>query len=121
MYALQLAAGDTIRSPNDNSGEFEVISRGGNVAVQFYLAEGNADSVQETASVALSIAPEIELLGGRLDGQTAGLLVYTVPVTAGFSAIEQIFQSAAKRFPGSQWQYSNIYDSVTGEALNWWS
>jgi hypothetical protein len=119
LYALQLAAGDTIRITNE-TGEFEVIARGGNVAVQFYLAECESGDSQATASVARKMAPEIKALGGRMDGQTAGLIVYTIPIAAGFPAIEKLFETATDEFPGAQWQYSNVYDQKTGEPLRWW-
>ncbi|WP_137940516.1 DUF4265 domain-containing protein [Chitinivorax sp. B] len=120
LYALQLAAGDTIRIVNNEVGTFEVVSRGGNVAVQFYLSENELDDPQATTSVANRITPKVVELGGRLDGQTMGLMVYTIPVEAGFPAIENIFAMAIDEFPGAQWQYTNIYDMTTGEPLCWW-
>jgi hypothetical protein len=119
LYALQLAAGDTIRITN-KAGAFEVIAHGGNVAIQFYLAECQSDDAQATANAARKMAPEIMALGGRMDGQTAGLIVYTIPIAAGFSAIEKLFETATDEFPGAQWQYSNVYDQKTGEPLRWW-
>lgn len=120
LYALQLAAGDTIRITNHEAGTFEVVARGGNVAIQFYLSSDESDDAQATANVALKITPKVVSLGGRMDGQTAGLIVYTIPITVGFSAIERIFEAAAAEFSGSQWQYSNVYDVETGEPLRWW-
>lgn len=119
LYALRLAAGDTIRITNE-VGEFEVVSHGGNVAVQFYLAERETNDAQATMSVAGKITPEIVALGGRMDGQTAGLIVYTIPVAAGFPEIERLFETATSKFPGAQWQYANVYDTTTGEPLRWW-
>ena len=120
LYALQLAAGDTIRITNETTGEFEFIARGGNVAVHFYLAERDLNDLQATASVARKIAPEIKALGGCMDAQTAGLIVYTIPIVAGFPAIEKLFETAIDEFPGAQWQYTNVFDQKTGEPLLWW-
>ena len=120
LYALQLAAGDTIRVADNEAGAFEVIARGGNVAVHFFLAESESDDLQATANAVDRLAPEIARLGGHLDGQTAGLIVYTIPVKAGFSAIENVFASAVPELPGAQWQYANVYDVTTGEPLRWW-
>jgi len=39
LYAMGLAAGDTLRIVNHEVGTFEHIARGGNVAVQFYVSE----------------------------------------------------------------------------------
>jgi len=120
LYALQLAAGDTIRVVNSNVGTFDIVARGGNVAVQFYLPENESDDLEATAKVASRVTPAVVRLGGRLDGQTAGLIVYTIPVNVGFSAIEDVFAAAVGEFPGSQWQYANVYDATTGEPLGWW-
>jgi hypothetical protein len=120
LYALKLAAGDTIRTVNIESGTFEILARGGNIAVQFYLPESESDDAQATRRVAMKIEPSVLKLGGRMDGQTAGLIVYTIPITAGFRGIEDVFETAASEFPGSQWQYTNVFDANTGEPLRWW-
>lgn len=120
LYAMQLAAGDTIRVANSEAGTFSIVARGGNVAVQFYLPEIESDDLEATAKVANKITPAIVRLGGGLDGQTAGLIVYTIPVDAGFSAIEDVFAAAVSEFPGSQWQYANVYETTTGKPLRWW-
>jgi Domain of unknown function (DUF4265) len=120
LYAVQLAAGDTIRIINQETGTFEIIVHGGNVAIQFYLSKDESDSAYATANVACNVTPEVVRLGGRLDGQTAGLIVYTIPISAGFPAIEEIFERATSVFSGAQWQYSNVYDVITGQPLNWW-
>lgn len=101
-------------------GAFEIVAHGGNVAVQFYLAESEADDVHATENVAKRLTPEIIALGGCMDGQTAGLIVYTIPIKAGFQAIEKVFEMGVSKFPGAQWQYSNVYDINTGEPLCWW-
>lgn len=119
LYAMQLAAGDTIRVANSDVGSFDSVTRGGNVAVQFYLSENESNDPEATVQVANRVMPEVVRLGGRLDGQTAGLIVFTIPVGAGFSAIEDVFAAAVCEFPGSQWQYANVY-AATGEPLRWW-
>lgn len=120
LYALQLAAGDTIRVSDLEAGTFEVVEHGGNVAIQFYLSENESDDQLATANTAKRITPDVVRLGGRMDGQTTGLIVYTLPVEVGFPTIEKIFNDAANEFPGAQWQYSNVYDMTTGESLRWW-
>jgi Domain of unknown function (DUF4265) len=107
---LGVAAGDSIKVDID-SGEFEVIERGGNLAVQVY---GPADLVNELTSAILQ-------LGGRLDGQSRGLTVYTVPVSRGFGELEKVLNVAVARSPELEWYYGNVYDPVDGVTpLNWW-
>jgi hypothetical protein len=120
LYAMEVAAGDVIRVVDSETGTFEIVRRGGNVCVQFYLGESDVDDAQATAHAASAIAAHLEPLGGFIDGQTAGLIAFTVPAEVGLPAIEQVFDSAAERWPGAQWQYANVYDPVTGDPLGWW-
>jgi hypothetical protein len=105
---------------NPDTGEFEIVARGGNVCVQVYLAGSDADDPEATMKVAMEIARSIEPLGGSMDAQTPGLIAFTIPVAVGFPAIEGVFAVAAARHPGAQWQYSNVYDPATGHSLGWW-
>lgn len=120
LYALQLAAGDTIQIANNEAGTFEVVARGGNVAVHFYLPESELDDPQATTNMAKKLVPKVAALGGRLDGQTSGLMVFTIPVDASFPVIEGVFSTAVREFPGAQWQFTNVYNMTTGEPLCWW-
>jgi|RhiMetdeSRZDD1v2_1073273.scaffolds.fasta_scaffold00066_34 hypothetical protein len=106
------AAGDEIELVPEQGSGYRVTKRGGNVCVQFFW---NADESRPW------LEPRVAALGGRLDGQTPGILVFTIPVTAGFPAIESIFYEADKRYPGCKWMYGNVYDPVDGVTqLNWW-
>lgn len=120
LYAMTVAAGDVIRITDDEIGAFEVVARGRNVCVQFYLGANDADKAETTTKVANTIALDIGSLGGRVDAQTPGLIAFSIPIDAGFPAIEHVFDAAIRRHPGSQWQYSNVYDPTTGEPLGWW-
>lgn len=120
LYATQVAAGDVVRQVNPDDGSFEILLRGGNVSVQFYLADQDADDAQRTKEVAQEILSNLATLNGRLDGATPGLCVFTIPVSVGFSSIEKVFEAAELRFPGSQWQFGNVHDPDSGEPLNWW-
>ena len=120
LYAMRLAAGDTLKIANEEPGTFEIVDRGGNIAVQFYLPETDCDDPLATKLVIDRITPEVELLSGRLDGQTTGSMVFTLPMEAGFQAIESVFARAVQEFEGAQWQYANVYDPITGKPLMWW-
>lgn len=120
LYATQVAAGDVVRILDSETGTFEIVTRGGNVCVQFYLHDRDADDAQATEKVARDITRDIASVGGRLDGQTPGLIAFSIPVRVGFPTIEQIFAAAVRRSPGAQWQYTNVYDPKTGVPLAWW-
>lgn len=120
LYATEVAAGDVVRILNNETGAFQVVTRGGNVCVQFYLGTTEADDAKKTREAAEAIALKIRPLGGRMDGHTPGLISFTVPVDVGFPAIEKVFAAAVARYAGSQWQFSNVYDPITGDPLGWW-
>ena len=109
------AAGDEIElAPQDPRG-FRVTRRGGNICVQFFWDGDLRDCAKDLEARAAE-------LGGRLDGEGATLLVFTIPVAAGFPAIERIFYDAEKRYKGCTWMYSNVYDPADGKTqLNWWA
>ena len=109
------AAGDEIALTPDQGCGYRVTKRGGNVCVQFFYSGDGRHPAEE-------LEPPIVALGGRLDGRTPGLSVFTIPVAAGFPAIERIFYDAEKRYPGCSWMYGNVHDPADGVTpLNWWS
>src|SRR5688572_12302651 len=77
------AGGDDIELTEEPPG-YRVIRRGGNVCVQFFW-RGDLDAC------ARDLDAKAGVLGGRRDGEADGLLVFTIPVSAGFTAIEAIF------------------------------
>ncbi len=120
LYATEVAAGDVIRISDDETGRFEIVRRGGNVCVQLYLADAEADDAEATQSEVEAIRADLEPLGGTVDASTPGLIAFTLAAEVGFSAIELVAAAAVARRPGAQWQYSNVYDPMTGEPLGWW-
>ncbi|MBB3169854.1 DUF4265 domain-containing protein [Simiduia aestuariiviva] len=106
-----LAAGDTLKlDPEDQA--FEIVRRSGNVCIRVYGRE-------DLGAVAETLTAELEKLGGELDIETPRMLVYTVHVSLGFSAIEAILNKCLT--DQCQWLYGNVYDPEDGETpLNWW-
>jgi len=111
------AAADVVHVEAD--GAFNVVRRGGNLAVQVY-ARDLADDVYGP------LEAEVRLLGGYLDGGGDGrdggsVRVFTVPVAAGFPAVEAAFNSFVKQHPDAEWYYGNVYEPGDGiTPLNWW-
>ena len=106
---LGVAADDVVQVGDD--GRFEVLQRGGNVAVQVTTQQAQAE-VQK-------LVADVEGIGGWLDGYHAGrLAVFTFPMRTGFEAIESVIDAYARRH-GEEWYYGNVYDDHD-EPLNWW-
>ena len=113
-----IAAGDKIEvAPGDRLG-YRVLERGGNLCVWFYFPR----PVDETHPDVFALATSIEALGGWLDGGYARMVVFTIPVSAGFAAVEAVLDAAVGRHPESTWSYGNVYDPSDGKTpLGWWS
>ena len=107
-----IAAGDTIRITDGKLGHFEVVSRGGNLAVKLVTE-------QPIGATVSAVSAELESLDGRFDGAIEHAAVWTVPVTAGFEKIEGVMSRAVAAMPGSSWWYGNVYDD-DGAPLRWW-
>jgi len=108
------AADDEIELADD--GSFEVIERGGNLAVQVLVA----DRFDERLVGELIV--QVEALGGRLDGGEDRLRVFTIPVSAGFAPVESVFNAFIARQSGAEWLFGNVYDPDDGiTPLNWWA
>jgi hypothetical protein len=108
---------DWVDDHDDHS--FDVVERGGNVAVHVSAppsADAEVDRLKET----------IEGLGGWSDGKgwtrdRSTLTVFTIPFGAGFAAIESTLNAYLNRVPSGEWYYVNVYDPADDTTpLNWW-
>jgi hypothetical protein len=105
---LGLAAGDLVRIDRA-TGSFELLQRGGNLAVQVY---GPHEVVDEATA-------GIRALGGRLDGRAPDLTVFTVPAAEGIGGLSAVLDELADRHPAVEWDLGNAYGE-DGELLRWW-
>lgn len=109
---LGLAAGDEFQV--DEEGAFQVTKYGQNICIQIFSRSAVNACEQR-------IAPDIDKLGGWLDGKAEKELVFTVPVSVGFQRIEEVLNGAAADLNDYEWYYGNVYDPVDGVTpLNWW-
>ncbi len=108
---LGLAADDIIEADIISPDGYKLIKRGRNVAVHVFCEEENRNEIQSSLDITIG------QIGGVLDGTMGKTgLCYTIPVAAGFTAIE----GALSRVVRDDWTYSNVHDLETGELLNWW-
>ena len=112
-----LASGDEFALVDDVLLGYRVLKHAQNLCVWLYFRQ----EVSEHSPEATEVRRGVEGLGGWLDGGYSRMLVFTVPLSAGFGPVEAVFDSAVARFPGSQWSYGNVYDPRDGKTpLNWW-
>ncbi len=112
-FVKGLAGGDTIRLQEDKR-QFELVKRSGNLAVRVFAYEG-LDEIAE------ALIAELEKLGGSLDTENERMLIFSIHVSCGFAAIEDILNSHCDSIDDCQWTYGNVYDADDGVTpLNWW-
>ncbi|HVV87276.1 MAG TPA: DUF4265 domain-containing protein [Kofleriaceae bacterium] len=98
----------------DGNGDFHIVIRGGNVSVHVL-------AIRDMPRLEAVLRPALEALGGRLDGKAPKLLVFTVPLSAGFVSIEEALNRTLRGFADAEWYFGNVYDPVDGVTpLNWW-
>ena len=108
-----LAAGDVFERHAD--GHFEVIERSGNLAVQIWYPDEDLGKRLDA-----ELLPDVEALGGWLDGRTKGGSVLTFPLSAGFPSIERVLDEWIATAPAARWSYANVYDEDGWTPLRWW-
>jgi len=114
VLTRNLAAGDTIKLINPDTAEYELVARSGNLSIRVF---GRDDLVQ----LEQILTPKIEKLGGALDTQTDRALVFSIHVSIGFSAIEEVLDECCEEYPETVWYYGNVYDPEDGVTpLEWW-
>lgn len=116
-FSKGLAKNDEIRLLP--AGHCEIIKHSGNLCIRVFAREG-IDRLQS------KLAPAIKTLAGSLDVQNERMLVYSIPVSQGFSTIEDklnesIFVDGEHDQQSATWLYGNVYDPADGNTpLNWW-
>ncbi len=108
-----IAAGDEFRLL-DRHGSFEVQRRSGNLAVQLFALEPISKEVGD------ELVERVRGIGGVLDGAILKGMTFTVPVSAGFPAIEELFIRWTGEHPGWEWYFGNVYDDDGVTPLRWW-
>jgi hypothetical protein len=112
-FVRGIAGGDSFVLVSQRAGTFKVSLRAGNIAVRVYCK--TAVDVLDAA-----LTPQVTQLDGRRDIKSQYLLVYSIPVAAGFDSIEAIFDQVISGSADASWSYGNVYDEHTGEPMQWW-
>jgi hypothetical protein len=110
--ACGCAAGDRIRVASD--GQFDVIRRGGNLCL-VVVPRRPAGQGEITA-----LRSAFDRLGGLVEMPANGrFIVITVPIAAGFPAVEEA-ASAWAASNEAEWYFGNVHDE-NDRPLNWWA
>lgn len=110
-FVKGIASGDVIRL-EPGTQEFTLLRRSGNLSIRVFCRDDSSELVDE-------LTPPLEKLGAELDIETPRMLVYSIHVSCGFQAIENILNSVVS--DDVAWMYGNVYDPADGVTpLNWW-
>jgi len=112
-FVRGLARGDSLEWVSQRAGTFKVLHRAGNLAVRVYCKS-------DAAVLDAALTPHVTQLEGRRDIKSDHLLVYSIPVEAGFDSIEEVFDQQLSGNADASWSYGNVYDEHSGEPLQWW-
>jgi hypothetical protein len=112
LFVRGVAALDSINLNADSRGRATIVERGGNLSIRVFLREPNE-------SLEMQLTAEIEKLAGCLDIKTERALVYSIHFGVGFNSIEQLMDKWING-DSATWNYGNVYEPDSGEALNWW-
>ena len=112
LFCRGAAKGDLIRV--QAAGKFDIEKHGGNLCIRV-ISKSQLDIIETRLNAS------IKTINGECETRADRILVYSVPVTAGFDAIEKVFDAALNQQEDSAWLYANVYDPMDGETpLNWW-
>src|SRR5262245_6161346 len=112
-----LAAGDEFELTEENSAGFNILRRNGNLCTWLMFDEPTDFSDSTIKELEARVAG----IGGYLEGGTQRSLIFTIPLQAGFKAVEGIFDAFVKVVQGTHWFYGNVYDPKDPtKPLNWW-
>jgi hypothetical protein len=112
-----LAAGDEFELTEENSAGFNVLRRSGNLCTWLIFDEPPDFSAPKIKD----LEARVKGIGGYLDGGTHWSLIFTIPVQAGFKAVEGILDAFVQSVQGTHWFYGNVYDPKDPtKPLNWW-
>jgi hypothetical protein len=118
-FALGVAHGDEIEVDRAERLGYRVLRRGGNVGIQMFLRHYTANERRRLVRTVQGLGGWLD--GGRGDGKGPSLLIFAIPASAGFTAIERVMSEASEQLAVDQWLYSNVYDPFDGQTpLNWW-
>lgn len=112
-FVLGVARGDVVRIDPELLAGFEVRERSGFIAVSVFMS-------QDFEAPLSSLESSVRKLGGIPEGGPENVAVFSIPVSVGLSAIEEVFTEFSAMQGGVEWAFSNVYGR-RGEVLECWA
>jgi hypothetical protein len=117
-FVYGVGYGDEIQLQSEESGDFSVIRRGGNVAIRVFidgsLERTEVDHIIQAVTHAKGLH---EIARNARNENDSSLLLLSFPIAFGFSEIEKLMTTLQSL--NAKWEYANVYNE-SGEPLNWW-
>jgi Domain of unknown function (DUF4265) len=108
-----LASGDTF-TVDPISHLYRVKEHGGNLCVQVWYP-----GLDLAGRVDAELVPGVVDLGGTLDGREQELSSFTIPLSAGMPAIEELLNAWVDSADGATWSFGNAYEEDGTTPLQW--
>jgi uncharacterized protein DUF4265 len=97
---------------------FRLVSRGGNLAAVVVFEKPEVKQCAET----LHLIEKMQLVGGMAEGGPERMLVFSIPVSAGFPVVEGLLDEFVRTLPGTTWWYCNVHEmGDPKKPLDWWT
>ena len=110
--------GDVIELDESLPCGFRLVSRGENLAV---VVDFEKPEVKRCAQT-LNLIENMQLVGGMADGGPDRMLVFSIPVSAGFPVVEGLLDDFVRTLPCTTWWYGNVYEmGDPKKPLDWWT
>jgi len=118
-FAYGVAFGDKVAISDMDKGVFNIITRGNNVTIRLFR-QGTLDTkdIDDLIKKIISNGGAYEVGKNISAKNESSLLLINVPVSIGFTAIEEMMKIADQA--QSNWEYGNVYNK-DGDPIGWWS
>jgi len=110
-FAPGIARGDSVKLLE--GGGYDVVEHSGLLVIRLFARAG-------ISAMAATLGPALNSFDGEIEHEDERMLVFSVPVVAGFNAIEAVMTQLLEGHGDAAWRYGNVYDDE-GEPLSWWS
>ncbi|WP_257166976.1 DUF4265 domain-containing protein [Bradyrhizobium sp. SRS-191] len=114
-FAYGVGLDDVVKIVDPDSGQFEIVSRSGQVAIRAFV-EGPLDRPDVRALIDAILSENGTYEAARSD-EDVSLLLLSIHINLGLDKIRSLMKLVAG--PDVQWEFGNIFDE-DGNLVDWW-